>query len=66
MDEMEWERRLAEIGQRCAKLPPESRERALDAFAQVLTLIELPREPGESAAVTVTLERSPSVAYQSG
>jgi hypothetical protein len=66
MDETEFERRLAEIGQRCARLAPDERERALDAFAQVLTLVELPRESGESAAVSVTLERSSGVAYPSG
>ncbi len=66
MDETELDGRLAEIRQRCAKLPPEARERALDAFAQVLTLLELPREPGESAALSITFERSPGVAYPSG
>ncbi len=66
MDESELERRFTEISERCAKLPPEARERALDAFVQVLTLLELPREPGESAALSVTFERSPRVAYPSG
>lgn len=66
MDESELERRLAEIQRRCAKLAPDARERALAAFVEVLTLIELPREPGESTALSITFERSPGVAYPSG
>ncbi len=66
MEESEFGRRFVDIKQRCAKLPDEAQERALDAFAQVLTLIELPREPGESTALSITLGRSLEVAYPSG
>jgi hypothetical protein len=66
MDESERERRLADIAARCARLAPDEQERALDAFAQVLTLVELPRGPGETAALSISLERAPQVAYPSG
>ena len=66
MDDTERERRLDAIRERCAKLPDDQQARALEAFADVLTLLELPREPGESAALAISLERSPKVAYPSG
>jgi hypothetical protein len=66
MDATELERRLASIRERCAKLPEDQQARALEAFADVLTLLELPREPGESAALSISLERSPKVTYPSG
>lgn len=66
MDVKDLERRLLELKTRCAKLSPADQERALDGFAQVLTLIELPREPGETVALKVSLDRSPDVTYPSG
>jgi hypothetical protein len=66
MDATELERRLAAIRERCAKLPEDQQARALEAFADVLTLLALPREPGESAALSISLERSPKVTYPSG
>jgi len=66
MNDTEREGRLSAIRERCAKLPEDQQDRALDAFADVLTLLELPREPGESAALSISLDRSPKVAYPSG
>ena len=60
------DQRWAELKARLAKLRPEDQARALDGFTQVLTLVELPREPGESVSLTIGLERSGNVAYPSG
>ena len=48
MEATELERRCAALKARCAKLAAEDQERVLDAWAQVLVLCELPREPGET------------------
>ena len=66
MDEPELDRRLAELRQRALRLSPEERERALDGFAQVLTLCELPREPGESVSLSIGLQRSSEITHLSG
>ena len=66
MDASEWERRLAEIKERCARLAPDERERALDGFLQVLTLCELPRERGESVSLSISLARASGVTHLSG
>ena len=66
MDASELDRRLAEIKERCARLSAEDQERALDGFAQVLTLCELPREPDESVSWSISLERSSAVTHLSG
>ncbi len=66
MDASELERRFAELKARCAKLPPDERERALDGFVQVLTLCELPRERGESVALSISLAHSSGVTHKSG
>ena len=57
MDASELDRRVSELKQRCAKLPAADRERVLDAWAQVLTLCELPRETDEPPTVLVSLSR---------
>lgn len=62
----ELDRRFAELKERCAKLPAEDQERALDGFTEVLTLCELPREPGESVALSISLSRSTEITHLSG
>ena len=66
MDASELDRCLAELKERLAKLPPQDRERALDGFAQVLTLLELPREAGGEAELTIGLKRGAGVTHLSG
>ena len=66
MHASELDRRFAELMARVAKLPVEERERALDGFAQVLTLLELPRERGESAELAISLARASDVTHRSG
>ena len=66
MDASELERRFAELKERCARLPPEDRERALDGFLQVLTLCELPRERGEAVSLSISLSHASGVTHLSG
>ena len=66
MDAGEVERRWADLKERLAKLPEEERERALDGFAQVLTVLALPRDAGEPASLSIGLERASNTAYRSG
>jgi hypothetical protein len=67
-DEMEKgpDQRFAELEARFAKLPAKQQEQALDGFAQVLTLCELPRETDESFAWSIGVERSSGVTHRSG
>lgn len=66
MEPRELDRRFAEMKEQWARLPAEDQERALDGFAQVLTLCELPREPGESLSLSISLDRSSDVTHLSG
>jgi hypothetical protein len=66
MERGELDRRMAELKARCAKLPPEDQERVLDGWAQVLTLCELPREPGDSVSLSIALSRDSEVTHLSG
>ena len=66
MDAGDIERRWAELKERVARLPAEDRERALDGFAQVLTVLALPREGGEAASLSIGLDRASNATYKSG
>jgi hypothetical protein len=66
MEVSELDRRFAELKERCLKLSAEDRQRALDGFTQVLTLCELPREPGESVSLSISLSRESGLTHLSG
>ena len=66
MDAIDLDQRLTELKERWAKLPAEDRERALDGFAQVLTLCELPRATGEDASLSIGLSRPSEITHKSG
>jgi hypothetical protein len=66
MEGTELERRCAALKARCAKLAAEDQERVLDAWAQVLALCELPREPGETMSLSISLDRSSEITHLSG
>jgi len=57
VDATDLDHRVAELKDRCKKLSTEDRERVLDAWAQVITLFELPHVPGEPPSVLVSLSR---------
>ena len=60
------EGRMAELKMRLAKLPPEDQERALDGFAQVLTVLGLPRAKDETVSLSISLDREGNIEYPSG
>ncbi len=66
MDTGAVEQRLGDLKTRLAKLSPEDRERALDGFAQVVTLCEMRREGEEAPVLSVTLKQPPGVTTLSG
>lgn len=66
MDTKDLERRLAEVRTRLAKLPPEDQERALDGFAQVLTVLGLPRAKEDAVQLSISLGGKRNVEYKSG
>ena len=66
MDAQEIERRLADVKARLAKLSADDQELALDGFAQVLTVLALPRGKDESVALSISLDREGNVEYPSG
>jgi hypothetical protein len=66
MQPTELERRCAALNARCAKLAADDQERVLDAWAQVLVLCELPREPGETMSLSISLNRSSEITHLSG
>lgn len=66
MQVKDLERRLAELRTRLAKLSPPCQEQALDAFADVLTVLELPREKDGPVKLLVTLEHESNIEYPSG
>jgi hypothetical protein len=66
MDAIDLDQRFVELKERCAKLPAADRDRALDGFAQVLTLCELPREPDEDVSLSIGLSRPSKVTHKSG
>ncbi len=66
MDTRELDRQWAELKARLAKLPPEDRERALDGFAQVLTLLELPRKKDDAVSLLISLDGPSNIEYPSG
>lgn len=57
---------VTELKARCARLAPEDQKAVLDGWTQVLTLWELPRKPGETVALSISLDRSSEVTYLSG
>lgn len=66
MDARQLDRHFAELKERCAKLPPEVQERALKGLMDVITLCELPREPGEQLALSISLDRQSEITHLSG
>ena len=66
MEPTELERRCAALKARCATLAAEDQERVLDAWAQVLILCELPREPDETISLSISLDRSSEITHLSG
>ena len=66
MQSTELDQRLAELKERCARLSAADRQQALDGFTQVITLLELPREPGETVSLSVSLHRSSEITHLSG
>jgi hypothetical protein len=66
MDTVEVEQRLGDLKERLAKLSPADRERALDGFAQVVTLCEMRREGEEAPTLSITLKQPPGVTNLSG
>jgi hypothetical protein len=66
MEATELERWCAALKTRCAKLAAEDQERVLNAWTQVLVLCELPREPGETMSLSISLDRSAEVTHLSG
>ena len=66
MDATELDRRFRELRERCAKLPVDEQERVLDGWRQVLTLCELPREPGDTVSLSISLDRSSRITHLSG
>ena len=66
METTELDRRLAELKERCARLSAADRQQALDGFSQVLALCELPREPGETVTLSISLQRSCEITHLSG
>jgi hypothetical protein len=66
MEVKDLERRLAELRTRLAKLSPPCQEQALDAFAEVLTVLELPRDENGPVKLLVTLEHESNIEYPSG
>ena len=66
MEPTELDRRCAALTARCAKLAAEDQERVLDAWAQVLVLCELPRQPGETVSLSISLDRSSEITHLSG
>lgn len=57
LDIADLDRRFAVLKERWAKLPAEAQERVFEAWAQVLTLCELPRGSGEPPQVVITLKQ---------
>ncbi|HEY7386032.1 MAG TPA: hypothetical protein VH743_20420 [Beijerinckiaceae bacterium] len=66
MEAKDLERRLAELRTRLARLSPPCQEQALDAFADVLTVLELPRDKDGPVNILVTLEHESNIEYPSG
>ena len=66
MQTTELDRRFAQLRERCARLPADDQERVLEGCAQVVTLLELPREPGETVSLSVSLQRSSEITHLSG
>ena len=66
MEVKDLDRRLAELRARLAKLSPPCQEQALDAFADVLTVLELPRAGDGPVKVLVSLEHESNIEYPSG
>ena len=66
MQTTELDRRFAQLKERCSGLSAGDREQALDGFAQIVTLLELPREPGETVSLSVSLHRSSEITHLSG
>jgi hypothetical protein len=66
METTELDRRFAQLKARCARLSAVDQEQALDGFTEIVTLFELPREPGETVSLSVSLHRSSEITHLSG
>ncbi len=66
MDAGEIDRRLADVKARLQRLPPEDQERAIEGFAQVLTVLALPRGKDEPVSLSISLDRGDNIEYPSG
>jgi len=66
MEAKDLERRLAELRTRLAKLSPPAQEQALAGFADVLTVLELPRDEDGPVKLLVTLDHESNIEYPSG
>jgi len=66
MQAKDIEQRLADVKTRLAKLSAENQERALDGFAEVLTILALPRAKDETVSLSISLDREGNVEYPSG
>jgi len=66
MEAKDLERRFADLGMRLAKLPPPYQEQALEGFADVLTLLEMPRDKNGPVKLLVSLDHESNIEYPSG
>ena len=66
MEVKDLERRLGELRTRLARLSPPCQEEALDAFADVITVLEMPRDKDGPVKLLVTLEHESNIEYPSG
>jgi hypothetical protein len=66
MEPKDRERRIAEVRARLAKLAPADQQKAIDGFAEVLTLLEMPRKPGEAVSLLISLDHGENIEYPSG
>ena len=66
METKDLERRLMELRTRLARLPPPDQEQALDAFADVITVLETRPEKDAPARLLVSLAHDSNIEYPSG
>ena len=66
MEVKDLERRLGELRTRLARLSPPCQEEALDAFADVITVLEMPRDKDGPVKLLVTIEHESNIEYPSG
>jgi hypothetical protein len=66
MEVKDLERRLGELRTRLARLSPPCQEEALDAFADVIRVLEMPRDKDGPVKLLVTIEHESNIEYPSG